>query len=249
MIRLETEIIRLSVTAMILTWKWIIRMLKMNPDRWPRERHQEKFSKDITDQSRHQDFENYLKSSSLQLQLIWKKTAIAPKYLNIRCPIFLARTLAQLRLANTHNCRILCSKHCLQLCPKTLCKACGKANEIVDHILSFCQAYDDLRTRKSSSVMLTERSVKILETNYLYESSKSCRNIPLNSGNLEGHISALIAKLKGNHGKKEKVSEKDSKSEVISEVDDNGLENGRNGKEINGISKEIEKKLRNHRLK
>ncbi|KAH0546766.1 hypothetical protein KQX54_014871 [Cotesia glomerata] len=86
---------------------------------------------------------------------------------------------------------------------------------------------------KSSSVMLTERSVKILETNYLYESSKSCRNIPLNSGNLEGHISALIAKLKGNHGKKEKVSEKDSKSEVISEVDDNGLENGRNGKEIN----------------
>ncbi|KAH0548472.1 hypothetical protein KQX54_001121 [Cotesia glomerata] len=147
MIRLETEIIRLSVTAMILTWKWIIRMLKMNPDRWPRERHQEKFSKDITDQSRHQDFENYLKSSSLQLQLIWKKTAIAPKYLNIRCPIFLARTLAQLRLANTHNCRILCSEHCLQLCPKTLCKACGKANEIVDHILSFCQAYDDLRIR------------------------------------------------------------------------------------------------------
>lgn len=156
MIRLETRVTRLSVTALVQTWKWIKRILEMDSNRWPRiclltlinvannpncqvkynwvakfntirktadmpemfgnlnpeywQRYQETFTKAITEQSRRQDFESYLQSTALQLQLIWSKSADTPRYLKIRSPVYLARTIAQLRLANFYNCRIICSE-------------------------------------------------------------------------------------------------------------------------------------------
>ncbi|KAH0563661.1 hypothetical protein KQX54_003984 [Cotesia glomerata] len=117
----------------------------LNPVYW--EKNQDKFLNAALERARRMDYECYLRSSSLQMQLIWRKEAVTPRFLKMRWPIHLTRMLSQLRLANTHCCRIFCFDQCLQLIPKALCRTCGTEPETVDHILSRCKTLEDLRQR------------------------------------------------------------------------------------------------------
>lgn len=193
MVRLETGITNLSIATLKQTWRWAVKILKMEDHRWPKrclynlcnllqnpecqkrfnwvarfdlllqelglqrmftnlnpvywEKNQDKFLNAALERARRMDYEYYLRSSSLQMQLVWRKEAVTPRFLKIRWPIHLTRIVSQLRLANSHSCRIFCFDQCLQLIPKALCRTCGTELETVDHILSRYKTLEDLRQR------------------------------------------------------------------------------------------------------
>lgn len=136
----------------------------LDPTFWKKQ--QSNFHTAITYRAKRLDFECNFRSSLLQCQLIWTKDIL--RYLKIRCPIHLARLIAQLRLANIYNRRIICLKYCLHLSANATCKLCNTKCETVDHILAYCPALADLRQR---------HFIKIIETYLIYLNSHVILNI------------------------------------------------------------------------
>lgn len=102
---------------------------------------------------RAQDFLRYSTSSSLQIRMHSEFCGLTPRYLRLRCPITLARTVAQIRLANVYSCSLLANNKSFKVETKKYCKLCHFELECFVHIIFRCPFYQHLRVTHFNDII------------------------------------------------------------------------------------------------
>ena len=87
-----------------------------------------------------------MNSSALTIYPMLMNNGSDPKYLNLQIKLYYKKILAQLRLLNNYNSRIITKNKIVKLQNSNFCYNCSSYNSII-HSLIDCEIYNNFRSK------------------------------------------------------------------------------------------------------